>query len=196
MLKKKIRISIEELTTIIIISIINVCFCKNYYSNIFSLRTFYIQFTSIFIFVLLTAVPRSCWVRYSSCDWLVSSATQGRGVVSTHGDQNTNSHDVTHTAPGEETRRPCGERPGTPENAKSSGATLEMCRGLEVGTSTGCERSIRVTGHINSCSFYFFVCFLFFLFLLYSSLVCAETVICDSHRAQPRQAALLCALKK
>lgn len=59
--KKRIRISIEELTTIIIISIINVCFCKNYYSNIFSLRTFYIQFTSIFIFVLLTAVPRSCW---------------------------------------------------------------------------------------------------------------------------------------
>lgn len=46
MLKNK-RISIE-LTTVIIIPIINVCVCKNYYSNICSLRTFYIQFTSIF----------------------------------------------------------------------------------------------------------------------------------------------------
>ncbi len=60
--KKRIRISIE-LTTIIIISIINVCVCKNYYSNICSFHTFTysLHLYSLYFLFLLTAVPCSCW---------------------------------------------------------------------------------------------------------------------------------------
>lgn len=60
--KKRIWISIE-LTTIIIIAIINVHVCKNYYSNIcffYILHTVYIYIHFILWF-LSTAVPCSCW---------------------------------------------------------------------------------------------------------------------------------------
>lgn len=185
MLKNKKRISIE-LTTVIIISIINVCVCKNYYSNICSLRTFYIQFTSIFtlfcVFIDSSTMfsvdlwPLTGRVICSSCDWLVSSAT-----YSTDATPWGPKHRLTLTSH----TQPLGGRQGDP-----AGRVRGMLKNLNPmewrGRCAAFARwrlapARRATMWSAAAVFFFFN----YYSGLYSFLVCAEMDICDAYRAHP-----------